>query len=465
MASVPAPVSTADTIDAANDERSELGELLRLAAPLALAFGGNQLLSFVDTAMVGRLGATELAGVALGSGLFFAVSVLGVGAVLGMDPLVSQAIGAGEGARARAVVRAGLRLATVVGIALSLLVGLTPPLLALAGVEAGAQREATALVLGRIPGLVPFLWVVAIRSYLQAVGLTRAIVVSVVVANVVNVVANGLLIFGDGALLAVGLPAVGLPALGVLGAGLGSSLATIAQLGVTWWALGKAASPGEGDTAVTARDVLRIGLPIGLTLLAEVGAFAGAGVLAGRIGPEAAAGHQVAITIASMSFCVSMGIASATTVRVGRAVGRGDVEGARRAGFSGIAASLAYMMACAVVLAVFASPIARVLSDRPDVLAAAVPLVQIAAFFQLSDGLQVTGAGALRGIGDTRFIQWANVFGHYVVGLPLAVWLAFHAGFAERGLWWGLSAGLTAVAVPLVWRFHRRSQGPLARVA
>lgn len=460
-----ASVSTADAIGAANHERGELGELLRLAAPLALAFGGNQLLSFVDTAMVGRLGATELAGVALGSGLFFAVSVLGVGAVLGMDPLVSQAIGAGEGARARAVVRAGMRLAAVVGLVLALLVGLTPPRLGLAGVEPGAQREAMALVLGRIPGLVPFLWVTAIRSYLQAVGMTRPILVAVVVANVANVVANGLLIFGDRALETVGLPAVGLPALGVLGAGLGSSVATIAQLAVTWWALGKATAPGDGDTAVTARDVLRIGWPIGLTLLAEVGAFAGAGVLAGRIGPEAAAGHQVAITIASMSFCVSMGIASATTVRVGRAVGRGDAEGARRAGFAGIAASLAYMMACAVVLAVFAGPIARVLSDRPEVLAAAVPLVQIAAFFQLSDGLQVTGAGALRGIGDTRFIQWANLFGHYLVGLPLAVWLAFHGGLAERGLWWGLSAGLTAVAVPLVWRFHRRSQGPLARVA
>lgn len=460
-----ASVGTADTIDTASDARSELGELVRLAGPLALAFGGNQLLSVVDTAMVGRLGATELAGVALGSGLFFAVSVLGVGAVLGMDPLVSQAIGAGEGARARAVVRAGMRLATGVGIVLALLVGLTPLLLGSAGVEAGAQREAMNLVLGRIPGLIPFLWITAMRSYLQAVGLTRPIVVSVILANVVNVIANGLLIFGDRALLTVGLPAVGLPELGVLGAGLGSSFATIAQLGVIAWALRHVTSPGEGDTAVTARDVLRIGWPIGLTLLAEVGAFAGVGVLAGRIGPEAAAGHQVAITIASLSFCVSMGIAQAITVRVGRAVGRGDVTGARRAGFAGIAASLAYMTGCAVVFAVFAAPIARALSDRPEVLAAAVPLVQIAAFFQLSDGLQVTGAGALRGIGDTRFIQWANLFGHYLVGLPLAIGLGFHAGLAERGLWWGLSAGLTAVALPLVWRFHQRSKGPLARVA
>jgi MATE family multidrug resistance protein len=459
-----ASVSTAGSIDTTRAERGEIRELIQLAAPLALAFGGNQLLSVVDTAMVGRLGATELAGVALGSGLFFAVSVLGMGAVLGMDPLVSQAVGAGEGARARAVVRAALRLATVLGLGLSVVAGAAPLLLGAAGVDAGTRHEALMLVLGRIPGMVPFLWVLAIRSYLQAAGVTRPILLSVVAANLVNVVANGLLIFGDAALLRVGLPAVGLPALGVLGAGLGSSLATVAQLGVCWWALGKATIAGAGETAVGARDVLRIGWPISLTLLAEVGAFAGAGVLAGNIGATAAAGHQVAITIASMTFCVSMGIASATTVRVGRAIGRGDAEGARRAGFAGIATSLAYMTVCAVGLAVFAGPISRILSDRPEVLAAAIPLVQIAAFFQLSDGLQVTGAGALRGIGDTRFIQWANVFGHYVVGLPLAVGLAYGLGMAERGLWWGLSAGLTAVAVPLLVRFHRLSRGPLARV-
>lgn len=444
--------------------QGELRDLLRLAAPLALAFGGNQLLSVVDTAMVGRLGATELAGVALGNGLFFAITVIGIGAVLGMDPLVSQAIGAGEGARARAVVRAGMRLATVVGLVLAVLAGLAPSLLVGVGVEEAPAREARAFVLGRLPGLVPFLWVMAIRSYLQALGVTRPILLSMVLANVVNVIANAVLIFGDPGLVSVGLPAIGLPPLGVLGSGLASTLATVAQLAVCWWVLDRVPAPGGGATDVGARDVLRIGWPIALTLLAEVGAFTVTGVLAGRIGALAAAGHQIAITIASMSFCMTMGIASATTVRVGRAVGRGDPAGARRSGFAGLLLSFAWMTGCALILAVFARPITAALSDRPEVIVAAVPLVHIAAFFQLSDGIQVTAAGALRGIGDTRFIQWANVVGHYLVGVPVAVTLAFGAGLAERGLWWGLTGGLTAVAVPLVWRFHQRSRGPLARV-
>jgi MATE family multidrug resistance protein len=224
------------------------------------------------------------------------------------------------------------------------------------------------------------------------------------------------------------------------------------------------APKGEGDTSVSVRQVFRIGWPLAVTFLFEVGAFTVASVLAGRIGPGAAAGHQIAITIASFTFCFTMGVSSATSVRVGRAVGRGDSEGARRSGFAGLLASFAYMGACALMLAFFSEPIARLLSDRPEVLAAAVPLVQIAAFFQLSDGIQVTGAGALRGIGDTKFIQWANLFGHYLVGLPVAVGLAFGAHLGARGLWWGLSAGLTAVAIPLVWRFHRRSRGALVRI-
>ena len=445
---------------------SEARELLKLAAPLALVFAGNQMLSVVDTAMVGRLGATELAGVSLGGGLFFAVTVLGMGAVQGMDPLVSQAIGAGEGARARAVLKAGLRLAVACGFGLMGFAALSPLLLPSIGVDAETSRQAFRFVLARLPGLIPFLAVMAFRSYLQSRDFSRPIVISMIVANLVNFAGNGLLIFGDGALHKMGLPGMGLPALGVVGSGLASSLAAIVQLAIVWRGLSVLRpADGEGDVSVIARDVLRVGWPIALTFLAEVGAFTIAGLLAGRIGPSATAGHQVAITIASVTFCVSLGISAATTVRVGRAVGRGDAPGARRAGFVGLGTSLGYMALCAVGFAVFAGPIARVLSDRPEVLASAIPLVQIAAFFQLSDGLQCTAAGALRGIGDTRFIQWANIFGHYVVGLPLAVALAFGAHLAERGLWWGLSAGLTAVAIPLVWRFHVKSRGPLARLA
>ena len=159
-----------------------------------------------------------------------------------------------------------------------------------------------------------------------------------------------------------------------------------------------------------------------------------------------------------------MAIADATSVRVGRAVGRSDARGTRLAGFAGLTCVAIWMSFTALGFSLFRAPIAGLLTDRPDVLAVAVPLMGVAAAFQLFDGAQVVGAGALRGIGDTRPAQWANLVGYYVVGLPLAYFFAFHAHKGATGLWWGLSIGLAIVAVTLVVRFERRTRRPIARI-
>ncbi len=445
--------------------KTELGELGRLAGPIILGFAGNQLLGIVDTAMVGRLRAADLAGTAVGAGIFFAITCFGLGAVLGIDPLLTQAVGAEEGARVEAIRRRAVSLTLWLTPPIMLALAIMPSLLDRFGVEGPTTQAASRFLWGRLPSVLPFLLFAVYRAYLQSRKVTTPIVVASVVANVVNVIANLLLIFGDGSLVRLGLPRVGLPALGVLGSGLASTLAQLAMLLVVLNAARKLAPlPGEGDAVVTHRHILRIGLPIGLTLTAEVGAFAIAGVLAARLGPHAAAGHQIAITLASMTFVVTLGLGSATTVRIGHAVGRRDSSQARLTGLVGFGAGVVFMSLSALSFVLFARPLAGLLSDKPDVLAAAVPLIHIAAFFQISDGAQAVGAGALRGIGDTRFIQYANIVGHYLVGLPLAAFFAFAAGKAERGLWWGLSAGLTAVAIALFFRFQRLSRGQLERV-
>ncbi len=444
---------------------STFRQLLRLAPPLVATFAGSQLMSFVDTAMVGRLGGAALAGVGIGNGIFLAMTIVGMGCVLGMDPIVAQALGAGEHAEARDVLRAGARVSAYVSLPLMALIVLLPAVLQPLGVDPETASATRLFLWGRLANVLPLILFTALRSYLSAVGRTRAVVASVVVANVVNVIGEGLLIYGDGALEWVGLPAVGLPALGVLGAGLATSLSAIVQVVVV--ALGVRAldpSPRDPSRPLPVRRVLRIGAPIGFQLLAEVGAFAIASVLAGRLGATQAAGHQVALTLASFSFTVSLGVASATAVLVGRAVGRADAPAARRAGFAGLAASAGFMSVSAATFFFAPSALARLLTDQPDVLAAALPLVRIAAFFQLSDGAQVTAAAALRGAGDTRTSQIANVVGHYLIGLPLAIGLGFYAGWGTVGIWWGLSAGLTLVAVVLTLRFRWLSARPIARV-
>lgn len=445
--------------------RTELGELGKLAGPIILGFAGNQLLGIVDTAMVGRLRAADLAGTAVGAGIFFAITCFGLGAVLGIDPLLTQAVGAEEGARVEAVRRRAVSLTFWLTPPIMLALAVMPQLLRFMGVEPETTGAAARFLWGRLPSVLPFLLFSVYRAYLQSRKVTLPIVVASVGANVVNFVANLLLIFGDRSLVAMGLPGIGLPALGVLGSGFASSLAQVAMLAIVLAAANKLAPlPGQGDADVKHRDILRIGLPIGLTLMAEVGAFAIAGVLAARLGPHAAAGHQIAITLASMTFVVTLGLGSATTVRIGHAVGRHDSPQARLTGLVGFAAGTLFMSLTAIMFVLFARPLAGLLSDKPDVLAAAIPLIHIAAFFQISDGAQAVGAGALRGIGDTRFIQWANMAGHYLVGLPLAGFLAFTLHKAERGLWWGLSAGLTSVALALFFRFQRLSRGELERV-
>ena len=447
--------------------RTELRGLLRLAGPLIAGQSGQQLMSFVDTAMVGRLDSAAIGGVGIGSGLFFAMTVIGMGTVLGIDPLVAQAIGAGEHDRARRILWQGLRMALGMSLPVMALIALSTLLLEPLGIEPETARETRRFLLSRLPNVAPLLLFTAARSYLQAAGGARAIVWSMIGANVINLVGNVILIYGDGGLRAMGLPAIGLPALGVVGSGLSSSIAaTFSFLVCVWGIRAIAAAPDPSRRAADPElraKILKLGGPLALTLLAEVGAFTIAGMLAGRMGRGPAAANQVALTLASFTFNITLGLGSAASVRVGQAVGRGDTPAARRAGFVALLSGLAFMSltACAFLLAPQA--LARVLTDKQDVIAVAAPLIQIAGIFQLSDGAQVIAAGALRGAGDARSTPRANFIGHYLIGLPIALGLGFGLGMGAPGLWWGLSAGLTFVAVSFTLRFHRISKKPILR--
>jgi MATE family multidrug resistance protein len=443
----------------------EVREIAKLAGPLILGFVGNNLMGLVDTAMVGRVGATELAGVSIGSGLFFTITVGAMGIVFGMDPVVSQALGAGEGARARAAFRAGVKLGAWISVPCVALLFAVPFLLPAFGIDAGVCTEAKHFLFARAPGAVPFILAMALRSFMQARGNTAPLAYATVVANIINFVGNALFIFGDASLEKIGLPGVGLPAMGVVGAGLASTLATIAQVLVVLRAhLRMPAPEGGGDTDVPMQRLLRIGVPIGITLVAEIGAFTLAGLFAARLGPNPGSGHQIAIMLASLTFNVAVAVANAASVRVGHAIGRGDTPAARRSGFVSLGMVVAYMTMTAAGFLVFARPLAGILSDREDVLAAAIPLVHIAAAFQIFDGVQSVAAGALRGLGETRSVTLANLVGYYVVGLPIALVLSSTLGLGAQGLWWGLSAGLAFVAVSLMWRFAVRSGRHVERV-
>ena len=424
--------------------------------PLALSQLAQHLMGLVDTAMLGHYDRVALAGAGIGNSLIFTITVLGLGAVMGLDTLVPQAIGAGEEARARRLLWQGLRLAVLTGVPLTLITAAMPLLLGPAGVDAAVAHQSSIYVLWRLPAVIPFLVFAALRSYLQAIGITRPIVLAMIFGNLINVAADAVLIFGWGPI----------PALGVTGAAIATSAVSIAITVVLALAVRAAPTPGAGvperDPAMM-RAIFRLGLPVGLQLMAEVGVFGLASVLAGRLGQVPASAHQVALTCVSFTFAAVIGIGAATSVRVGRAVGREDLPGTRRAGITGLVFGAGFMSFTALLFLLLPAQVARLFTDEQAVVTAAVPLMRIAALFQLSDGAQAIAAGALRGAGDTRSPLWGNLAGHYALGFPVMLALAFAAGMGAPGLWWGLSAGLTATALVLIARFLWVSARPIAR--
>ncbi|HZX96585.1 MAG TPA: MATE family efflux transporter [Myxococcales bacterium] len=428
----------------------ELCKLLRLAAPIAFTQAGYALMGLVDTAVVGRLGAGPLGAVGLANGLFFGVAVVGIGVMLGLDPLFAQALGARDEARARHLIWQGLWLSALVTLVLALPIAALPLLLEPSGIAPDVAHDARLFLWLRLPGLWPMLAFAALRSYLQAREELRALIVATVVANFANLGLDVLLVFGK----------LGLPALGAPGSGLATSICSLLQFAI----LALAVRPGRRQTprALDLRKALEVGIPVGLQMGAEVGVFALVGLLAGRLGAQSLAAHQVAISLASFTFCAAVGVGMAGTVRVGWAVGARDTPAARRAGLTAFAGGAAIMSASALCFWLVPGALARMLSDQPEVISASIPLLGVCAVFQLSDGIQGVGAGVLRGAGDTRFAFVANLVGHYAVGLPVAIVLGLHLGHGVIGLWWGLCAGLTAVAIALLTRFVRLSSREIA---
>jgi MATE family multidrug resistance protein len=448
--------------------RREVGALIALALPLCLGHLGHQLMAIVDTALLGRFSDASLAGAGVAGGILFAVTVVGIGIIMGLDTLVPQSLGAGDERSARDLFRAGVRLALVLTVPISILVAAAALLLPLSGVESGVAAEASAYIFGRLPGIAPMLLYAAMRSYLQAHQVTRPIVLATILANLVNLVADWLLIFGDRGLEALGLPAIGLPAMGAFGAAIATSLSGAGSVLLLALAVRQLhrTQPGGAPPAELrrrARAIMRLGGPVGLQLLAEVGVFALTGIMAGTLGRLPSAAHQVALVLASFSFSTALGIGAATSVQVGRAIGAGDTRAARRAGTMGTIAGAVIMGAAGLAFLLMPRQLASLFTEDEALRSAAVPLLRIAAVFQMSDAIQAVSAGALRGVGATRFSFMANLVGHYAIGFPVAVLLGFSLDMGAAGLWWGLSFGLTGVAFAQTIRFRTLTSRPIAR--
>ncbi|ADO68607.1 MATE family efflux transporter [Stigmatella aurantiaca] len=445
--------------------REELRELTRLAVPIAIAQGGQALMGLVDTLVVARAGTSALAAVGLAHNLFFAISSVGLGLMMGFDPLMSQAIGAKNPDRARALLWQGAWAALGVGLVLGSLLLTLPSLLPLVGYEESTLVGTRSYLQWRAPALIPLLIFLMFRAYLQSTASLRPLVVATAVANLFNLGAGILLVFGGGVLPEGWGSLRNIPAMGADGSAVATLLSTLLEVGILGIAVRALGRPGATHSRwpkwADLSQAARVGLPIGLHLAAEVGIFSLAGAMAFRISPESMGAHQIAIAYASLSFTIAMGIGNAGSVRVGWAVGAHNTPQARRSGFTAFVGGACFMGVSGLVFALFPQQMARLAGAPTEVIPLVVPLLMVSAVFQIFDGVQGVGAGVLRGTGATRFTFVANMVAHYGVGLPVSLWLGFGMGMGVVGIWWGLSAGLICVAFSLVWRFHRLSSGVL----
>ncbi len=440
---------------------SELATLARLAWPVTSAQMLLVSMGLVDTAVLGRVSVTELAGATIGRSIGFGVASISMGIGMGLEPLASQALGAGETGRAWGALKATLKAIALTWIPIALLgMGITF-LLEPMGVSHEITIRARWYLTGQLPGLGLYGAYIAARTYLQARGSARPALVAALVANLMNWVVCNLLVRGDGVLVALGLPAVGLPALGAFGAGLATSLAEIVLVAIALGAA-RARNAGAASEHVPVSTTLRVGLPVGLQLFAELGIFSLVALVSGRLGEVPASAHQVAIGLASFTYMASLGVSAATSVRVGHAVGEGVSP--RRTGLLGIALGGGLQTIGAVVFALIPAGLVGLFTPDDRVVALGAKLVMIAAVFQLFDGVQGVASGALRGAGDVRFAFLSNLVAYWVIGLPIALWLAFGVGLGAPGLWWGLTLGLVIVAFVLVARFIFLTRGKIERV-
>lgn len=449
---------------AESSKRAEAKAIARLAAPIAVAQFAITALGLVDVAVLGHASAAELGGAAVGRSIGFVAVALGLGAAAALEPLASQAVGAGEPVAAWRALLATLVACVVVWVPSAALAYASTWALVPLGVEADLVPITRAFLLPQLPGMLLFSVFLAAKTYLQAHKRTMPSVVAALVANAVNVVACNLLVRGDEPLVALGLRPLGLPRLGAFGAGLASAVSSLVLAG---WVLASAWRQRPRDhhdvhRAIPVAKVLRLGSPVGFQLLAEIGVFSFVAVIAGRLGKVPVSAHQIAIGLSSFTFMGVLGISGATAVRVGHAIGEG--RSPRAAGLIGIAMGAAFMSVCAAIFLAFPRGLVALFTEDASTAELAARLLLVAAVFQPFDGIQGVAAGALRGAADVRFPFVANVAAHWLVGLPFALFLAFGLGWGAPGLWWGLLVGLALVAGALLWRFVVVVRGPVSRV-
>jgi len=423
-----------------------------LAYPVIMSQLGHIMVGVVDTAMVGQIGTVQQAAVALSNSLYTLVLVFGLGVSYGITPLVAAADSSRDIRQSTELLKHGMVINTVLGILLFLLLFLLSPVLNLFNQKQEVVELAIPFLNVMMLGMIPLCIFSGFKQFTEGLSFTGIAMLITIGSNLLNILLNYLMIFGHW----------GFPEMGLMGSCWASFIARVV-MAVAMFAYVyyngqfRKYRPGFSFRNLSkelTKKILAIGVPSGLQWVFEVGAFAFAVIMIGWISPKAQAAHQVALSLAATTYMMASGLSAAASVRVGNQAGLHYREGVRTAGFSAFIMVLLFMGCCAIGFVLFRNDLPAFFTKDPEVISIASSLLVIAAFFQLSDGVQVVGLGALRGVKDVKLPTVITLIAYWVIGLPMSYVFAFKMGLGANGVWYGLSLGLLIAAVCLFLRFN-----------
>lgn len=439
-----------------NGLKKEILLTLKIGAPVILTQLLQMSLNFTDTIMAGRLSAVDLAAIAVGGSLFLPFMVFSMGSILAVNPIVAQNIGARRFHLIGKNVRQALWLSQLFALVTFFIIRNISFIMIWMDVSAEIIPVADGYLKAISWGMFPLYGYVALRNFNEGLSVTRPPMFIALIGALVNVPANYALMFGKW----------GFPQLGAVGTGYASAFVyTVMCISMIVFTANFSSydrfeifSRFRWPEKEFLKELLRIGLPIGGSATLEVTMFAAVSLLMGTISTVAVAAHQIAINFAALAYMIPFGISIAVTSRVGQSIGKGNLIEARLRGWVGIGICTAIMMLTASIMILVPEGIARIYTDDPVVTATALNLIFLAAIFQLSDGLQVSGQAALRGMKDTRIPMLLNMFAYGVIGLPMCYLLGITMGYGPEGMWVGLIIGLTLAGLAHTIRFHLKTR-------
>ncbi|WP_162417216.1 MATE family efflux transporter [Cyclobacterium roseum] len=449
--------------------KADFSTTFSLAYPVMLSQLGQVMVGVADNIMVGRLGAIPLAAASLANSIFFLMLMFGIGISMAVTPMVAAADGEGKIGKIGRFLSHGFVINGFSSLVLFLVIlGLSPGLRWL-----GQPEEVVTLAIPYLLiitfSLVPFMFFQTYKQFIEGLSQTKQAMYITVFFNLFNVGLNWLLIYGYW----------GFPALGLNGAGWATLISRILMAVAIYLYVTRSERYARFLMGFSLKNLrfsilkrmLRIGIPTGLQFVFEVGAFSTAAIMMGWIGVNALAAHQIAINLASISYMMASGLSAAAMVRVGNQLGRRDIGKLRQVGFSIFGMVAVFMLLFGLTFLLFRNYLPLLYIEEQGVVEMAASLLVVAAFFQISDGLQVVGLGALRGLSDVKVPTLVTLVAYWVIGLPLGYYLSFHLGWSELGIWTGLLTGLTLTAAMLIYRFHslslrlyRQSQSKLSEL-